>query len=78
VHNVTPASDLRGLGVVTVTHTPGVVNPADMFTKVLARTTFEKHRKFVMNMEAIPEHGKPLGAPSASNASSAREQIGVP
>ena len=37
-------------GVVTVRHIPGDTNPADMFTKILPRPTFEKHRKFVMNL----------------------------
>ena len=39
--------ELRGLGVVTVRHIPGTENPADMFTKLLKRQVFEKHRKVV-------------------------------
>ena len=39
-------------GVVTVNHTPGVANPADLFTKILSRQVFEKHRKFVLNLPA--------------------------
>ena len=42
--------ELRGAGVVRVRHIPGETNPADMFTKILARQPFEKHRKFVMNL----------------------------
>ena len=42
--------ELRGAGVVTVRHIPGDQNPADLFTKVLSRQPFEKHRKLVMNL----------------------------
>ena len=42
--------ELRGAGVVQVRHISGEANPADLFTKVLAREPFEKHRKFVMNL----------------------------
>ena len=42
--------ELRGSGVVTVRHIPGDQNPADLFTKVLSRQPFEKHRKVVMNL----------------------------
>ena len=42
--------ELRGAGVVTVRHIPGDTNPADMFTKILPRPTFEKHRKTVLNL----------------------------
>ena len=42
------ASD-RGAGVVVVRHIPGDTNPADLFTKVLAKQPFEKHRKTVLN-----------------------------
>ena len=44
--------ELRGAGIVTVNHTPGVANPADLFTKILSRQVFEKHRKFVLNLPA--------------------------
>ena len=42
--------ELRGAGVVHVRHIPGESNPADLFTKILTRQPFEKHRKFVMNL----------------------------
>lgn len=32
-----------------VRHIPGETNPADLFTKILKRQPFEKHRKFVLN-----------------------------
>jgi len=42
--------ELRGLGVVTVAHVPTAENPADLFTKVLDKQPFDKHRKFVHNL----------------------------
>ena len=42
--------ELRGAGVVTVELVPTAVNPADIFTKILSRQTFEKHRKTVLNI----------------------------
>ena len=44
--------ELRGAGAVTVRHIPGETNPADLFTKILPRSTFERHRQFVMNLPA--------------------------
>ena len=41
--------ELRGAGVVTVEHVPTDSNPADIFTKILSRQVFEKHRKTVLN-----------------------------
>ena len=37
-------------GRVIVKHIPGETNPADLFTKILTRQPFEKHRKFVLNL----------------------------
>ena len=47
--------ELRGAGVVTVRHVPGETNPADIFTKILGKQTFEKHRKTVLNVSP-PDH----------------------
>ena len=42
--------ELRGAGLVVVNHIPGVTNPADLFTKILSKQEFEKHRKVVLNL----------------------------
>mgnify|MGYP003941231743 CR=1 FL=1 len=42
--------ELRGKEVVTVKYVPTDDNPADLFTKVLSRQPFEKHRRKVMNI----------------------------
>ena len=42
--------EMRGAGVVTVELIPTAINPADIFTKILLRQTFEKHRKTVLNI----------------------------
>ena len=42
--------EMRGAGVVAVELIPTAINPADIFTKVLSRQTFEKHRKTVLNI----------------------------
>ena len=44
--------ELRGAGVVVVAHVPTELNPADLFTKVLSRQEFEKHRRIVLNIPA--------------------------
>ena len=44
--------ELRGAGVVKVNHMPGEANPADLFTKILGRQVFEKHRKVILNQPA--------------------------
>ena len=44
--------ELRGAGVTNVKHVPGEHNPADLFTKVLSRQPFEKHRRTVLNLAA--------------------------
>ena len=42
--------ELRGAGVVQVHHVGTDDNPADLFTKILSRQPFEKHRKYVLNL----------------------------
>eukprot|EP00966_Prymnesium_polylepis_P026485 611304-Prymnesium_polylepis.1 len=42
--------EMSGAGVVTVELIPTAINPADIFTKILSRQTFEKHRKTVLNI----------------------------
>ena len=42
--------ELRGAGKVTVSTVPTELNPADLFTKILSRQPFEKHRKTVLNL----------------------------
>ena len=37
--------EMRGAGIVTVELVPTAINPADLFTKILSRQVFEKHRK---------------------------------
>ena len=41
--------ELRGAQVVAVKHVPTELNPADLFTKILGRQVFEKHRRTVLN-----------------------------
>ena len=51
--------ELRGAGIVTVAHVGTEHNPADLFTKILSRQPFEKHRKTVLNLpgDTGVEHG---------------------
>ena len=46
------ARRLREAGTVNVNHMHGEANPADLFTKILGRQVFEKHRKVVLNLPA--------------------------
>ena len=41
---------MRGAGIVTVELVPTAINPADIFTKILSRQVFEKHRKTILNL----------------------------
>ena len=69
--------ELRGAGVVRVRHIPGESNPADLFTKILARQPFEKHRKVVMNLPGNSGIEQTRAA-AAWTASSLREGTGAP
>ena len=42
--------EMRGAGMVTVKYLPTDDNTADLFTKVLGRQPFERHRKYVLNL----------------------------
>ena len=42
--------EMRGAGLVTVVHVRTEDNPADIFTKILPRQTFEKHRRTILNL----------------------------
>ena len=61
--------ELRGAGVVTVRHIDGVSNPADLFTKILTRQSFEKHRAFVLNLpgDASVDHAVRVARRGASS-----------
>ena len=37
--------EMRGAGIVTVELVPTAINPAEIFTKILSRQVFEKHRE---------------------------------
>ena len=69
--------ELRGAGVVTVKYVPTDENTADLFTKILGRQPFEKHRKFVMNLPGNDGVEKTRAA-AAWAASSQRDGIGGP
>ena len=58
--------ELRGAGVVNVKHISGETNPADIFTKILTKQPFDKHRKTVMNLSA--DDGVQRGSNKASSA----------
>ena len=47
---------MRGAGIVTVVHVRTEDNAADIFTKILPRQTFEKHRRTILNLsDPTPE-----------------------
>ena len=50
--------ELRGAGTVMVKHVGTDHNPADLFTKVLGRQVFEKHRRTVLNLAAAESVAK--------------------
>eukprot|EP00966_Prymnesium_polylepis_P291579 6734494-Prymnesium_polylepis.1 len=45
--------EMRGAGIVMVELVPTEINPADIFTKILSRQVFEKHRKKVLNIPDV-------------------------
>ena len=48
--------EMRGAGIVTVVHVRTEDNAADIFTKILPRQTFEKHRRTILNLsDPTPE-----------------------
>ena len=48
--------ELRGAGTVEVNYVSTELNPADLFTKILGRQVFEKHRATVLNTIAAKFH----------------------
>ena len=71
--------EMRGAGLVSVRHIPGEMNPADLFTKILSRQTFEKHRRVVLNLAADAGIEQVRsGLISARDVSSPREGTGAP
>ena len=44
--------EMRGAGVVSVKWVPTDDNTADLYTKILSRQPFEKHRRTVLNLAA--------------------------
>ena len=69
--------ELRGAGVVAVRHIAGETNPADLFTKILSRQTFEKYRKIVLNLPANVSVDQ-ARRNAAWHASSQRHGTGAP
>ena len=71
--------ELRGAGRVVVKHIPGETNPADLFTKILPRQTFEKHRKTTLNLPGDTgiEHARCVRT-EARSASSQRDGTSKP
>ena len=69
--------ELRGAGVVRVRHIPGETNPADIFTKILTRQPFEKHRKFILNLPGNSSVDA-TRAGAAWRVSSLRDGTGTP
>ena len=68
--------ELRGAGTVTVRHIPGESNPADLFTKILSRQPFEKHRKFVLNLPS--DSGIEQARTAVRRAPSLRNGVSAP
>ena len=50
--------ELRGAGIVSVKLIPTETNPADLFTKVLSRQLFERHRATTLNLAGASDHAE--------------------
>ena len=72
--------ELRGAATAAVRHIPGETNPADLFTKILTRQPFEKHRKFVLNLpgDTGVEFARRTRLTHARSASSQRDETAAP
>ena len=70
--------ELRGAGRVTIKHIPGDTNPADLFTKILSRQPFEKHRKTVLNTSGDAGIESDRQRRVGASASSQRDGTGAP
>ena len=57
--------ELRGAGLVAVKHVATESNPADLFTKVLSRQTFELHRRTVLNAAGGPTRSRGSTRPAS-------------
>ena len=68
--------ELRGACIVNVRHIADESNPADIFTKILSRQLFDKHRKFILNLPA--GSGVAQDHASHGHASSSRYGTGAP
>ena len=62
-----------------VRHVAGDINPADLFTKILSKQPFEKHRKTVLNLPGDTgiEHARRVRL-AGRGASSQRDGTGEP
>ena len=50
--------ELRGAGVTSVAHVETKLNPADIFTKITDRQTFERHRATILGLAAARGAGR--------------------
>ena len=79
-------AELCGAGEVTVDYVPTDDNLADLFTKILSRQPFEKHRKTVLNLpgDTDMEYGTRMrmsaraSSTQGSGASSQRDERRAP
>ena len=69
--------ELRGLGLVDVKHVGTADNPADLFTKILSRQPFEKHRATVLNLPASAAVDRSRRSSRLSSAAGAAVEPGA-